>query len=321
VTSDVLVFVAGLALLVGGAWVLVEGGKRISAILGIPTVVVGLTVVAFGTSAPELFVSIMGAMRGSTGLVLGNVIGSNVANLGLILAAAAICRPVVVERGLVRRELPLLLGVTALFVVMVWDGKLMQWQAGLLVAVFFGFIVWTIKGAQRGGTPAVPVPEHLPEPVPGHLVRGLFAGLGLVAMGVVGLAAGGYFIVNAALGIAQELGVSETIIGLTLVAVGTSLPELATTIVASLKNEDDLALGNIVGSNLFNILAVAGPVGVFRKLEDTDGAIHMQLVSMLLVTVLVFASTRLAAGGLGRRRGAILLLAYILVMTAWMTRA
>ena len=321
VIESALFFAVGLALLVGGAWLLVGGGTRISAILGIPTVVVGLTVVAFGTSAPELFVSIMGAWRGSTGLVLGNVIGSNVANLGLILAAAAICRPVAVERGLLRRELPFLLVVTFVFSWMAWDGTLARWEAGLLVAGFIGFIVWTVRGADRGVTPTFPVPDELPTPAPGHKLRGLFAGTGLVVLGAGGLAGGGHFIVESALDIAQSMGVSETLIGLTLVAVGTSLPELATTIVAAMKNEDDLALGNIVGSNLFNILAVAGPVGLFRKLVDTDGAIQLQLVSMFLITVLVFAGTRLAAGSLGRRRGTVLLLAYILVMTVWITWA
>ena len=310
----ILQFGLGLGLLVGGAWVLVGGGTRISAVLGIPTVVVGLTVVAFGTSAPELFVSIMGAARGSTGLVLGNVIGSNVANLGLILAAAALLRPVVVEGGLVRREMPLLLGVTGLFILMVWDGVLTHIEAGVLVVVFLAFMGWTLRPGDRGGSPVVPDAGSL-QPVPaGRRMRGVLGGLAMVLGGIAGLAGGGYFIVNSALEIATRMGVSETLIGLTLVAVGTSLPELATTVVAALRQEDDLALGNIVGSNLFNILAVAGPVGLFRELVDTDGAIHAQLASMGLITLMVFVMLRFGGGSLGRRRGALLLATYAVVM-------
>jgi cation:H+ antiporter len=320
VILPVLLFSLGVALLVAGAWLLVGGGTRVAAVLGVPTVVVGLTVVAFGTSAPELFVSMVGALQGNTGLVLGNVIGSNVANVGLILALAAICRPVAVERGLVRRELPLLMGVTLLFSALAWDGTVARWEAGLLVAVFVWFIVWTIRGAHRGVSPTVPLPADLTAPPAGRRLRGLALGAAMVAIGVGGLAWGGQIIVGASLSIAQQLGVSETLIGLTLVAVGTSLPELATTIVASLKGESDLALGNIVGSNLFNVLAVAGPVGLLRPLRDTDGAIQMQLTSMMLLTVMFLVATRAAGPSLGRGRGSLLLVAYLMIMVAWTTR-
>lgn len=316
-----LLFALGVVLLVAGAWLLVGGGTRMAAVLGVPTVVVGLTVVAFGTSAPELFVSLMGALRGSTGLVLGNVIGSNVANLGLILAAAALFRPVAVEKGLLKRELPLLMMVTILFSLLIWDGELARWEAGLLVAGFAAFILWMIKGGDRGLSPTVPVPDELPVPQEGRRLRILTLGGGMVVLGIAGLAGGGQIIVGASLTIAKSLGVSETLIGLTLVAVGTSLPELATTIVAAAKGESDLALGNIVGSNLFNMLAVAGPVGILRPLIDTDGDIRMQSTTMMLLTLMVLVGTRAASGGLGRGRGAILMLAYLMIMIAWTTRA
>ena len=320
ILEAILLFALGLGLLIGGAWVLVGGGTRIAAILGVPTVVVGLTVVAFGTSAPELFVSLMGAIRGSTGLVLGNVIGSNVANLGLILATAALLRPVIVEGGLVRREMPLLVVVTGLFTWFVWDGDLTRLEAGVLVGAFGVFIGWTLRQGDRGGSPVVPVGPTPPVVPPGHRLRGVLSGAAMVLGGIAGLAGGGHFIVNSALVIAKQLGVSETLIGLTLVAVGTSLPELATTVVAALRNEDDLALGNIVGSNLFNILAVAGPVGMYRELVDTDGFIRMQLAAMGLVTLMVFAMLRFGGGNLGRRRGALLLAVYGAVMIYWTTQ-
>jgi cation:H+ antiporter len=324
---QIFIFAAGIGLLVGGAWFLISGGSRVAAVLRVPTVVVGLTVVAFGTSAPELFVSIVGAFKGNTGLVLGNVIGSNVANLGLILALAALLRPVIVERGLSRKEVPFLLVATLGFTALVWDGRLGQFDAGLLVVFFFAFLWWTLKNRDRGAV-VTDVPAELPDVDREHRMRELTRGGGMTVLGVGGLAVGGHFIVTSALKLALSMGVSETLIGLTLVAVGTSLPELATTIMAALRNEDDLALGNIVGSNLFNILAVAGPVGLFWNL-DAEGvqisgpfsfsALQVQMICMMLLTAMVFAMIILGRGKIGRKRGMVLLLTYIAIMFAWAT--
>ncbi len=313
--GQLLVFVLGIGLLVGGAWLLIGGGSRVAVVLGMPSVVVGLTVVAFGTSAPELFVSVAGAWRGNTGLVLGNVIGSNVANLGLILAAAALIRPVVVERGLVRRELRLLLAVTVLFTILVWDGELGRSDAAVLVVIFVGFMIWTLKWSGRVSplTPSLtPVSVEA-----GHRLRAILLGGAMALGGVLGLGVGGHLIVTSALDLASRIGASETLIGLTLVAVGTSLPELATTIVAAVRREDDLALGNIVGSNLFNLLAVAGPVGLYRPLRDMEGNIPSQMIAMVLLTILVLVMIVLGKSGLGRRQGAVLLAAYVVIMVVW----
>ena len=310
-----LQFALGVAVLVGGAWVLVSGGTRVAAVLGVPAVVVGLTVVAFGTSAPELFVSLVGAVRGNTGIALGNVIGSNVANLGLILAVAALLRPVKVEAGLVRREVPLMLAVSVLFAAQVWDGELSRLDAAVLTAGFVVFLVWTARGAKRGEL-TVPKPPEI-ELVPGHRVRELVRGSVMVGLGVVGLAGGGHLIVVAAVDLALRFGVSETLVGLTLVAVGTSLPELATTIVAASRRQDDLALGNIVGSNIFNILAVAGPVGLVRPLVESSAQGRLQLGCMVAVSALLFAMVRIQGGDVGRRRGMLLLACYVGIMVVW----
>jgi cation:H+ antiporter len=325
-----LIFAGGIGLLVGGAWLLVSGGSRAAAVLRVPTVIVGLTVVAFGTSAPELFVSLTGALKGNTGLVLGNVIGSNVANLGLILALAAMLRPVIVERGLARKEVPLLLGATIVFTALVWDGQLSRIDAGFLVAGFAFFMWWTLNNLDRGAV-VTDVPVELPVVDPTHRMRELVKGLGLVVLGIGGLVGGGHLIVNSALVLAVNMGVSETMIGLTLVAVGTSLPEMATTVVAALRNEDDLALGNIVGSNLFNILAVAGPVGLVRSLDEEGGSqaarvlgldlspLQVQVLSMTVLTVMVFSMIILGRGRIGRKRGFALILTYVLIMFVWST--
>jgi cation:H+ antiporter len=325
---QIFLFAVGVGLLVGGAWSLVSGGSRVAAVLRVPTVVVGLTVVAFGTSAPELFVSLMGAFKGSTGLVLGNVIGSNVANLGLILAAAALLRPVIVEKGLPRKELPFLLAATLLFTLLAWDGRLGHLDAGLLVAGFITFMWWTLKHRDRGAV-VTDVPAKLPEIDPGHRMREVTRGTAMTVLGVGGLAAGGHFIVSSALWLAVSMGISETLIGLTLVAVGTSLPELATTVVAALRNEDDLALGNIVGSNLFNILAVAGPVGLFWRL-DAEGnqapltriptqptPLQLQMICMMALTIMVFSMIILGRGKIARMRGLVLLVTYAMIMFIW----
>ncbi len=322
---DILIFGLGLGLLIGGAWVLISGGTRIARVLGLPPVVVGLTVVAFGTSAPELFVSILGAMKGSTGLVLGNVIGSNAANLGLILALAAIMRPVKVEKGLSRNEVPLMLVASLVFTWLTWDGNLSRLNSVILVCGFVAFMFWTFRNLDRGTVVKIPAKAPLSEPVASR-PRELALGAGLVALGVAGLAGGGHFIVDSAVRIASGFGVSETVIGLTMVAVGTSLPELATTVIAAMRDEDDLALGNIVGSNLFNILAVAGPVGLFWGLEVEGpassllpqlAASQVQLLSMVLLTVIVAAMIMLGKGRIGRRRGLALLVIYILIMIMW----
>lgn len=327
---QVFIFLGGIGLLVGGAWLLVTGGSRVAAVLRVPPVVVGLTVVAFGTSAPELFVSLAGAIKGNTGLVLGNVIGSNVANLGLILALASILRPVIVEKGLSRKEVPLLLIATIVFTCLAWDGRLGRPDAVLLVTGFLVFMWWTLNNRDRR-TVVTDVPEKLPEIDPDHRAREVFYGSGMSILGVGGLAAGGHFIVSSALTLAVSIGISETMIGLTLVAVGTSLPELATTVVAALRNEDDLALGNIVGSNLFNILAVAGPVGLVRELDAEGGLppisgfplqltqLQVQMISMLVVTIIVFSMIILGRGKIGRKRGLALLLTYAMIMVTWAT--
>jgi len=315
VILSLVLFAVGVAVLVGGAWVLVSGGARVAAALGVPAVVVGLTVVAFGTSAPELFVSLVGALRGNTGIALGNVIGSNVANIGLILALAALLQPVKVEAGLRRREVPVMLGVSVLVAALVWDGTLGRPDAAVLVVAFVVFLEWTRRGAQRGEAVVPSAPDLHVEP--GRKLREILLGSALVAVGVGALAGGGQVIVNAAVDLAQRLGASETLIGLTLVAVGTSLPELATTVVAAARKQDDLALGNIVGSNIFNILAVAGPVGLVRPLTENSGQFRVQLACMVGLAVILFFMVTLGRGDIGRRRGLLLLLAYGAVMVIW----
>ena len=314
---EILLFALGVGLLIGGAYLLVEGGTRMAAVLGVPPVVVGLTVVAFGTSAPEFFVSLVGALRGSTGLVLGNVIGSNVANIGLILALAAMLRPVVVEKELPRREVPLLMGVTLLFTALAVGGDVGRLAGAVLSVVFVGFMVWTVKSGSRGQvvSEAPAVDEAVLDPA--RRGRNLTMGGGQVLLGMVGLAGGGQLIVASATTLAQAMGISETVIGLTLVAVGTSLPELATTLMAAWRDQDDMALGNIIGSNLFNILGVAGPVALIRPLA-AENDIFWQLMAMCLLTVVVSLMIWPRHGSIGRVKGLLLLALYGGIVFMWL---
>ena len=335
-----LVFVAGIVSLVVGAWLVVSGGTRIARCLGVAPVVVGLTVVAFGTSAPELFVSLVAVLRGNGGLMFGNVVGSNVANIGLILGLTTLLAPVAIERDLIRREIPLLIGVTFLFVVLCFDHVLSRWD-GLLLVVLFALFMWlTLRSARRDATDWLPT-KHLTasvsrvgdpatEGLDGQARRGddsptvrrvLWGRIALQALvvlvGVAGLTLGGRLITDSAVSLAVSLGASETLIGLSLVAVGTSLPELATTVVAAKQGHSDLALGNIIGSNLFNILAVAGPVVAISPVEVAGGATSPQVVSMLLITLLL-------ALAIGRRVqvnrvwGVVLLMVYALSVASWL---
>jgi cation:H+ antiporter len=321
---DLAIFAFGVALLVVGAWLLVTGGSRLAALLGVAPVVIGLTVVAFGTSAPELFVSLVAALRGSGGLMLGNVVGSNVANLGLILGATAMIAPVSVERGLMKREIPLLLGVSAGFALLCFDGTLERWEGLLLTALFGLFMVVTLRGARAGRLDLAPAPAPSAAVAPHRTVsdapRGRAGRIalygGLILLGIGGLSGGGHLIVTAATDLALRMGVSEALIGLSLVAVGTSLPELATSLIAAARRESDIALGNIVGSNLFNLLAVAGPVAALRPVTAAGGVSGEQVLAMLVITFMLPLCVR-GRHEIGRVAGSVLLATYVAIMVWW----
>jgi len=319
---DLVLFTAGVALLVGGAWLLVTGGSRIAAVLGMAPVVVGLTVVAWGTSAPELFVCLIAAIRGNPGLMFGNVIGSNVANLGLILGLAALIAPVRVEWGLKRLELPLLWGeipmlmvVTPIFAALAWDGDLNRADGFILVALFVAFMWMTLKMVPRSVTVDDSVDDGAAAPA--RRGRLLLLNTVYVLLGIGGLTGGAHVINGSALSLAVRLGASETLIGLSLVAVGTSLPELATTAVAAWRKESDIALGNIVGSNLFNLLAVAGPVALIHPVAGPTALNVRQLPAMVGITTMLLVVV-MRREAVGRTWGLVLLLTYAAIMVWWM---
>jgi cation:H+ antiporter len=249
-----LLFVLGLGLLVAGAELLVRGAARLAALTGLSPLVVGLTVVAFGTSAPELAVSVRAALEGQAGadLALGNVVGSNIFNVLLILGASAVVTPLAVTRKLVRFDVPLMIGASLFVLLLALDGRIGRGEGLLLFAGIVAYTVFAVRSGREtgaGGGRSETTPRT-PARVAGSAV--------MAATGLALLVVGAGWLVAGAVAIATWLGVGELVVGLTVVSAGTSLPELATSVVASVRGQRDIAVGNVVGSNLFNLLAVLG---------------------------------------------------------------
>ncbi len=300
--------VVGFLLLVGGAEALVRGGARLARHLGVSPVVIGLTVVAIGTSAPELVVSLNAAMRGRPDLATGNVVGSNLANIGLILGVSGLLRPLPVALRLLKMEMPALVAATLVFVALSLDHTLGRADGVVLFVGVILLILMNLRGAQREGPEVVQEFDTAFAPENGVLRDALW-----VAVGLVALIAGGHLLVDAATAIARSLGISELTIGLTLVAVGTSLPELATAVVAVLRDEVDIAVGNVVGSNLFNLLAVAGPTAILAPMPVNRHLLHLQLPILVVLTLVLWALLR-SGRTLQRWEAGCLLAAYVVTM-------
>lgn len=253
---EYILLIVGFVLLVKGADVFVDGSSDIARYFGIPSFIIGLTIVAFGTSAPEAAVSITAAVTGQNGIAVGNVIGSNMFNLLMVLGACALVKPCPVQPSILKNEYPLSIGAAVLFILLAIVGSdsmrnlsLSQIDGLILLAVFLFFLIMTIRKAKRH-----PVRETFGNQKKPSLLKGVLLSL----FGLAAVIIGGQVVVNNASAITESFGVSQTLIGLTIVAIGTSLPELVTSIAAALKGETDIAVGNVIGSNLFNILLVLG---------------------------------------------------------------
>jgi cation:H+ antiporter len=311
---DAVQIVGGLVLLYFGAEWLVGGASRLAASFGVRPLLVGLTVVAYGTSAPELVVGISAATGGQGGLALGNVIGSNVANLGLILAMAALISPPAIDASLRRRELPALLVATALIPLTLLDGMVARWEAAGLLLLGVSYTTWMVRSARAesavvseaaamasvadsAGLGAVPA-------------RGRLKLAGLIVLGLALLVGGGHFLVEGAVGVARSFGLSDRLIGLTIVAVGTSLPEVATSVIAAIRGHSDIAVGNVVGSNIFNVVLILGASGLVGSIDAPLATITLDLVALGLLTGLagIVIATR---HHVSRLEGVLLLLGYV----------
>lgn len=285
---DVLLTLGGGLLLYLGAEWLVKGSAGLARHLGVPPLLVGLTVVAYGTSAPEAIVTIQGSLGGYGALAAGNIVGSNIANLGLILGLALVLRSAPHEPGLMRREVPVLLGSSALLIAALANGALGRWEGLVLLLAAVLYSVWMVRSAQaerRSGAADRSAEEgaETAGAPPGTRVVRLTV---LLAVGLVMVVTGGHLLVKGSVGLARALGLSERIIGVTLVAVGTSLPELATSVLAALRGHSALAVGNVVGSNIFNVLLCLGVAGTASPFALPEGAPWADLLAMGAITLL-----------------------------------
>lgn len=252
-----LSFLLGLAALVVGAELLVRGASKLALRFGISPLVVGLTVVSIGTSAPELAVSVQSGMSNQPDIAVGNVVGSNILNVLFILGLSALITPLIINRQLIRQEVPIMVGTSLLLAVLAWDGALSRIDGLILACLFAGYTAFVIVQSRREGTSSDPALQTIADPGSGWNSK-LPVQIAMIIAGLILLVLGAGWLVGAAVTFAKLLGVSEMVIGLTIVSMGTSLPEVATSITAAIRGERDIAVGNVVGSNIFNILGVLG---------------------------------------------------------------
>lgn len=308
-TLALAAIVFGLALLVWSADRFVEGAASAARHFGMPALLIGMVIVGFGTSAPEMVVSALAAVQGNPGIALGNAYGSNITNIALILGLTALLKPITVQSQVLRKELPVLVVITALSVWLLWDGSLARAEGLVLLCVFGALMGWTIFQGVRHKS------DHLGEEVDRELQdRSMPLGRSLtwLVVGLLLLIASSRLLVWGAVEVARSMGVSDLVIGLTIIAVGTSLPELAASIIATRKGEHDIALGNILGSNMFNTLAVVGiaasisPLAVAPEVMTRD----MLTMSALTLSLFVFGYRARGPGVINRVEGALLLASY-----------
>jgi cation:H+ antiporter len=310
-------FLLGLLALVAGAEALVRGASKIALSLGVSSLVVGLTIVAFGTSAPEVAVSVGAVLNGSTDIAIGNVVGSNVFNVLFILGASALIAPLAVHSQIIRQEVPIMIGASLLLLVVVLDGRLGAWDSALFLALLAGYTFFLIRQS-RAETKEVRDEYEAGVRREGGWDGHWFVQLGLIVVGLALLVLGSNWLVDAAVAFARALGVSDLVIGLTIIAAGTSMPEVATSITAAIRGERDIAVGNVVGSCTFNILGCVGVAGLASGTGLTIAPAVMNfdiwvMLAVALACLPVFVSDR----EIGRGKGA-LFLAYYVVYVAYL---
>lgn len=306
--TPILLLLAGLVALVAGGEMLVRGSVGTARRLGVSPLLIGLTLVGFGTSMPELVTSLQAALLGSPGIAVGNVVGSNIANVLLIVGLAAVIRPMQVAVAAIRRDTAMMVGAAVLCVLALLWGEVTRWIGGAFVAVLVVYIVGTYLQERRNTLPSAELHAHEAEAVqwPGHT---LWLALVVAAIGLGLTLLGARWLVAGAIELARGFGMSETLIGLTIVAVGTSLPELTTSVMAARRGQSDVAIGNILGSNIYNVLGILGITGLVAPIPTPAGILVVDAWTMLATSVLlvVFAAT---GGRITRLEGSVLLILY-----------
>jgi len=295
---QLILFVIGIVLLYYGADFLVRGGANIARIYGVKPMIIGLTIVAFGTSMPEFLVGTVASIKGQSDIAIGNVVGSNIANIALILGLSALFSPLVIHYKMIRKELIFLLISSLVFIYFIRDG--VNFREGVLfIAILVGYTTYLVLHPEE-----VPVVEKLPEKTNSILINLFF-----IIIGITGLTFGSDWLVSSAVYIAQLIKIPDIVIGMTIVAVGTSLPELAASVMAAVKKETDISVGNIIGSNLFNMFFVIGGIGLFKYVPVNPVIFTFEIPVMLGLVIILFPMIILRKG-LNRYCGIILLLIY-----------
>lgn len=300
---DMLLTVGGLVALVIGAEVMIRGAVDIAFRARISPLVVGLTVVSMGTSAPELLVSLIAAMKGSSAIAVGNVVGSNIVNISFILGICVVIFPIEVDRDARRIHWPVMMAVSIAFWYLLSDDRFSRGEGlfyFLLLVAYVGWMVVSSRRASARSEDAASAPARYP----------LWRSLLMLAVGILGLAKGADWFVEGAVGISREMGVSEQLIGVTVVAVGTSLPELVTSLLAAMRKQADISLGNLIGSNIFNLLGIIGIASMLQPIELDRSGFALDIMAMLVTSLVLYPLMRLG-DKIGRWQGAILVLAYV----------
>lgn len=306
--TDFLFTLLGLGMLVAGGELTLRGAIGLARLLGVSAAMIGMTVVAFGTSAPELVVSLQAAIDGVPDIAIGNVVGSNIANILLVLGVGALIAPLICDPGSVRRDGIAMLAALLLLVGLGWMGAVEAWQGALMLAALVGYVMWSYRIDRRCSPASADLHAREVEETAG-VPAATWLVLLYLAVGLVALVGGAKLLVDGAIGVARAAGISESVIGLSLVAVGTSLPELAATAVAAWRRHTDLAVGNVLGSNLFNVLLILGAASIAGPLPIAEEFVRIDLWVMLgaglvLIPVMVTRWT------ISRREGFMLLALY-----------
>lgn len=305
---NILLLVVGLIILIIGGDFLVRGASSIALRVHISPLVVGLTIVAFGTSAPELLISVKSALAGSPDLTMGNVVGSNICNLALVLGITALIEPIKVQSDSIKIDWPVAMGSALLLYFLIQDGWITSTEGIIFISLLLAYTVYIVRRSRKE-TKAMRQIEEDAE-MPDTPSRNIWRDVVFLAIGALGLYYGSEWFVGGAQELARYLGVSERVIGITVLALGTSLPELVTAIVASVKKETDLALGNLMGSNIFNVLSILGITSIITNIQVSDTIISHDMLPMLGITLLVLPMM-LTGRTIGRIEGGILLFAYL----------
>ncbi len=305
-----LIFI-GIALLVWSADRFTDGASAVARNFGVPPLIVGLTIVAMGSSAPEIFVSVTASLDNSPGLAIGNAIGSNIANIALVLGVTALVAPLKVNSNILKREFPVLFAVSIIAGIGMSDLFLDYYDGIILISGMFVYLIWLVKVSLKSkgqhDLMLEEMVEELPEAMPNK--QAFF----WVFIGIILLPMSSQILVNGATNVAQNFGVSDFTIGLTIVALGTSLPELAASVAGVLKNEHELAIGNVIGSNIFNLLAVLGIAGVIKPSPIEEAVFYSDYMLMMVLTIIMFfmAYGFKGPGSINRFEGGVLFFIYL----------